>query len=78
MQHAGAKNCSISAQLLFSYIWMSVDRKFLLRRPTLVLILLMQEIAQTVVHRRINWQSLVRLIHGCILVVHELASVRTS
>ena len=57
---------------------MSVDCKFLFRRATLVLILLMQEIAQTVVHRRTNYQALVRLIHGCVSGVRKLTSGRTS
>ena len=76
IQQAGAKNCSNSAQLLFLYIWMSVDRKFLFLRPTLVLTLLMQEIAQTEVHRWTNYQALVRLVHGCMSAVRKLTSGR--
>ena len=78
IQQAGAKNCSNSAQLLFLYIWMSVDRKFLFLRATLVLTLLMQEIAQTEVHRWTNCQALVRLIDRCMSGVRKLTRGRTS
>ena len=55
---------------------MSVDRKFLFLRATLVLTLLMQENAQTEVHRWTNCQALVRLVHRCVSAVRKLTSGR--